>query len=172
MATAARSAPDTLGAHLGAILVPAGGTLLLDAATKAWAEDALALHQPVPVLGEVFRLTLGHNTGVAFGMSQDAGGPLLLLTGAIITIMGAWLVASLRMGRLPIPRWPFALMFGGALANFLDRLPDGRVTDLLDVGTGAARWPTFNLADTSIVLGVGALAVLSFLGGRERKDTL
>lgn len=171
MATATRPAPGRLGTRLGAILAPAVGTLLLDAATKSWAEQALAMGRPVPVLGDVFRLTLSYNSGVAFGMWQDAGGPLLLLTGAIITVLGVWLVATLGMDRLPVQRWPLALMFGGALSNFLDRLPDGRVTDLLDVGIGA-RWPTFNLADTSIVLGVGALAAYSFLGGREQRDTL
>lgn len=37
---------------------------------------------------------------------------------------------------------------------------DGRVTDFLDVGVGATRWPTFNLADSFIVLGVAALALI------------
>jgi signal peptidase II len=51
---------------------------------------------------------------------------------------------------------------GGAIANFADRLIDGRVTDFLDVGVGAARWPTFNLADSFIIVGMAWLLLISY----------
>ena len=46
------------------------------------------------------------------------------------------------------------LVLGGSVANLIDRLDDGRVTDYLDLGLGSRRWPTFNLPDTAIVLGL------------------
>ena len=49
------------------------------------------------------------------------------------------------------------MILGGAIANFVDRLSDGRVTDFLDFGLGAARWPTFNLADSFIIVGAALL---------------
>lgn len=142
------------------LLLLAGVALVVDGLTKTWAERALTLYEPVPVLGEFFRLTLGYNTGVVFGLFANSGLSPLILTGLIIVGFAAWLLAALRTSTLPAVTWPLGLILGGAIANFLDRLPDGRVTDFLDVGLGAARWPTFNLADSSIVLGVVLLLLI------------
>ena len=69
------------------------------------------------------------------------------------------------MVRGQLPRravWPLGLILGGAIGNFVDRLPDGLVTDFLDFGVGTLRWPTFNLADTFLILGVALVAL--FIG--------
>lgn len=137
--------------------------LVLDGLTKAWAEQTLALYQPVPIIGQTLRLTLSYNTGVAFGLFANGGSWPLIVTGVIIIGLVVWLTKALRSGELPV--WtggPMGLLIGGAIANFADRLPDSRVTDFLDFGVGAWRWPTFNLADTFIVLGVVILILISF----------
>lgn len=127
----------------------------LDGLTKAWADQTLVLHQPVPVIGDLFRLTLGYNTGMAFGIFANGGALPLILTGVIIVGLIVWLVSTMRSdGFPPLASSAIGLILGGAIANFADRLPDGRVTDFLDFGVGASRWPTFNLADSFIVTGV------------------
>lgn len=136
--------------------------LAIDFLTKAWAERSLLLYTPIPLSGEFFRLTLGYNTGVAFGMFANGGVGPLILTGLIIIILAVWMVQAMRTNEIPpVAAWPVGLILGGALANFVDRLPDGRVTDFLDIGIGAARWPTFNLADSFIVVGVAVLLLIS-----------
>ncbi len=136
--------------------------LSLDWLTKTWVEHVLVPFQPVPLAGQFFRLTLGYNTGVAFGLFANGGSWPLLVTGLIIVGLVVWLLNALRASELPhSAAWPIGLILGGAIANFIDRLPDGRVTDFLDVGFGPTRWPTFNLADTFIVLGVTLLLLLS-----------
>jgi len=136
--------------------------LAIDFLTKAWAERSLLLYTPIHLSGEFFRLTLGYNTGVAFGMFANGGVGPLILTGLIIIILAVWMVHALRAGEIPpVAVWPIGLILGGALANFVDRLPDGRVTDFLDLGIGATRWPTFNLADSFIVVGVAVLLLIS-----------
>jgi signal peptidase II len=136
--------------------------LTLDAATKFWAEQALTLHQPVPVVGEFFRFTLGYNTGVAFSLFADSGPAAAILSGLIILGILAWIVLQLRVDRLPVrTALPFGLLIGGALGNFFDRLADGRVTDFLDLGIGSARWPTFNMADVALSLAIVALFLVS-----------
>jgi len=136
--------------------------LSLDWLTKTWVEQVLIPFQPIPLAGQFFRLTLGYNTGVAFGMFANGGVGPLVLTGIIIVGMVIWLVSTLRSGELPpTAAAPIGLILGGAIANFADRLPDGRVTDFLDAGFGPTRFPTFNLADTFIVLGVIALLWVS-----------
>lgn len=138
--------------------------LTLDWATKMWAEQTLVLDQPVAVVGQVFRFTLGYNAGLGFGLFASNGPGPVALTGVVILGLAAWIAKSLRTGDLsPSAGWPIGFLFGGAVANFADRLPDGRVTDFLDVGLGATRWPTFNLADTFIVLGVILLMVTIIL---------
>lgn len=135
--------------------------LVMDGLTKTWAEQTLELRQPVPVLGQVFRFTLSYNTGVAFSLFANGGLWPLIVTGIIIVGLVAWFANALRIGEFPpLAGWPIGLLLGGAIANFADRLADGRVTDFLDVGLGASRWPSFNLADSFIVLGVIILILI------------
>ncbi len=66
-----------------------------------------------------------------------------------------------RRGTLRVPAALAAgTVLGGALANFADRVGDGAVTDFLDFGVGASRWPAFNLADACVVVGALALGLL------------
>jgi signal peptidase II len=130
--------------------------LILDGLTKAWAEQALTT--PIPILGQSFRLTLGYNTGVAFGLFANNGTFPLIVTGVIIFGLVIWLVLASRRDEFPAAtHLPLGMILGGAVANFADRLLDDRVTDFLDFGLGAARWPTFNLADSFIVVGAALL---------------
>ncbi|RME77220.1 MAG: signal peptidase II [Chloroflexi bacterium] len=136
---------------------------VLDGVSKYLAELWLPSHQPLPVLGDFFRLTLGYNTGVAFGLFANGGNLPLVATGFVIAVLAVWLVRVMNQGDLPDSAvWPIGLLLGGAVGNFLDRLADGHVTDFLDVGLAAARWPTFNLADTFIVTSLCFLLVLSY----------
>jgi signal peptidase II len=132
--------------------------VVLDGITKLWAEQSLSPYEPVTVFGEMFRFTLGYNTGVAFGLFANGGFWPLLVAGIVIVGLMIWFATIIRTRHLPVQAgWAIGLLLGGAIANFADRLLDGRVTDFLDVGIGTARWPTFNLADSFILLGLGLL---------------
>ncbi|MCL4507811.1 MAG: signal peptidase II [Chloroflexi bacterium] len=142
-------------------LIPMLAVLLLDVLVKASAQQMLPPGESVPIAADLFRLTLGYNSGVAFGLFAGGGPWPLVMSGIIIVGLGIWVMRALRVGELPpAASWPIGLILGGAIANFGDRLPDGRVTDFLDVGVGATRWPTFNLADSFIVLGVALLVLI------------
>ena len=83
--------------------------LSLDGMTKTWVEQVLVPFQPVPLAGQFFRLTLGYNTGVAFGLFANGGVWPLVVTGIIIVGMVIWLVSTLRSGELPpTTAWPMA----------------------------------------------------------------
>lgn len=142
--------------------------LALDGVSKAWAEQAPGLYQPVPLMGQAIRLTLGYNSGMSFGLFAQRGAWLIVVTGPVIVGMTLWLASALQTGTLPLAAsWPAGLLLGGALGNFIDRVLDGRVTDFLDVGLGVTRWPTFDLADSFIVVGLALLIWLS----RSTKQT-
>ena len=77
-----------------------------------------------------------------------------------------WIYSSIKN-----PPWvlrvAFGLQFGGAIGNITDRLRLGHVTDFIDVGP----WPIFNIADSSIVIGIGMLIFYFwFLNDDSRKD--
>ncbi len=146
--------------------------LLVDGLTKIWAEQAIS--SPTPILGQFFRLTLGYNTGVSFGLLTNGGLYPLIITGTIITGLIVWLVMMIRKGEIPaVIHVPIGFILGGAIANFVDRMLDGRVTDFLDFGWGPTRWPTFNLADSFIVVGVLLLLfILSRIKSPEKEQAL
>jgi signal peptidase II len=144
--------------------------LVFDGVSKIWAEQTFERYEPVPVIGEYFRLTLGYNTGVAFGLFANGGSWPLVVTGVVILGLMFWLINAFRSGEIPAKgAWPIGFLLGGAIANFADRIPDGRVTDFLDVGLGAARWPTFNLADSFIVVSLGALMLMTMDSDKGEK---
>jgi signal peptidase II len=151
------------------IFIPLILSLFLDGLTKVLVEQTLS--STTQILGNFFRLTLGYNTGVAFGLFASGGTFPLIVTGIIIVGLVIWLVGALRRGEFPIATHiPIGMILGGAAANFADRIPDGRVTDFLDFGLGAARWPTFNLADSFIVVGTAILLWISLVSKRPGRD--
>ena len=138
--------------------------LSLDALTKAWAEQTLTLYEPVPVLGNWLRFTLGFNTGITFGLFANSGITPLIITGIILTGIFIWVVLAVWRGEFSgTAVWLLGFILGGAAANFIDRLVDLRVTDFLDMGIGTTRWYTFNLADAFLVFGVLALLLVTLL---------
>lgn len=118
-----------------------------DQATKALIRSTLELGESWPAEG-LFRITRGTNTGSAFGLFQDQ---TLILTVASIVAIGVIIYYyRTQTRRSPITRFTIGLLLGGAFGNLIDRLVAGEVTDFIDVGW----WPIFNLADSSIVVGM------------------
>jgi signal peptidase II len=134
------------------------GALALDQVTKVIVVSTMALHRPVPLLGDVVRLTYIHNEGAAFGLKL--GGPLLHTVVAIgaLGVLG-WLFLSLpQTARLQ--RTALAMVLGGALGNIIDRIRLDYVIDFFDVGISETwRWPVFNVADSFVTVGVLFLAL-------------
>ena len=120
---------------------------LLDQFTKFLVREFLAIQESFPDEG-FFRITHTFNTGSAFGLFRDQNFPLILVSVVGITI----LVLIYRAQRRPsnLLRLSLGLQLGGATGNLLDRLRMGHVTDFVDVGS----WPIFNVADSSIVVGL------------------
>lgn len=141
----------------------------LDAWSKFLVEQTLRLYQPQPVLGDLLRLTLGYNTGITFGLFGNSGAAPLIVTGVVVAGMFGWMAWAVYRGEFTgTAVWILGFIFGGAAGNFIDRLLDLRVTDFLDVGVGATRWYTFNLADMFIVFGAITLFLLTL---REKEPT-
>jgi signal peptidase II len=65
----------------------------------------------------------------------------------------------------PLLSLAFALIFGGAIGNLIDRFRFGSVVDFLDFYVGAWHWPAFNVADSAITVGIG-IFVLHLVAGK------
>lgn len=165
----AQRAPSRRARGYGALLPLVAAPLVLaaDLTSKAAARSGLGPGEAVQVVGDLVRLRLGSNSGIAFGLLTDGSGALVWLTALVAVALVVWLVASVRDGFDWRRTLPLGLIIGGAFGNVLDRAPDGLVTDFIDVGIGAARWPSFNAADSAIVVGVLGLIIL---GATARTD--
>ena len=134
--------------------------VVLDAITKYLAELHLGSGAMVRVLGDWVRLHLVYNRGAAFGLHLGDYSRWIFLAIAIIAV-----VVLYRMSREAAPGDRFrqlalGLVAGGAAGNLIDRIRSSRgVVDFLDVGIGALRWPTFNVADIAVSCGASALAL-------------
>jgi lipoprotein signal peptidase len=152
-------------------------TLALDIASKWWAERHL---EGYPGTVEVWRnhvtLLLAKNRGGAWGLlqstSENVRRPFFLLVSvaAIAFIMTLYRRLQPRQHAL---MWGLPLVLGGALGNVFDRIRYGHVIDFVDVHLvyrGIDRhWPTFNVADIAICVGVGLMALDMFTSKRAEQ---
>lgn len=140
----------------------AGAVLVLDQLSKFLIERAFALHQEL-VLLPFLSLQLTYNTGAAFSFLHDAGGWqrwfLSVVSIAIMIWLAVWIHRLAPADRRLL--WPLALILGGAAGNLIDRLFTGAVTDFIVLHYRDWHWPTFNLADAAISVGVVVLILLS-----------
>ena len=150
--------------HVVGPVVLIAGTVAADLLTKMAAETWLRIGRSHPVLGDFLCLTLGFNEGAAFGLRL--GGAWVHITVSIVAML---LVGGVLLKSAPDDlqtRYGLAFIVGGAIGNLWDRITVGRVTDFISVGFGDLRWPTFNLADSFVVIGIGLL-ILAYVRQKE-----
>ena len=139
------------------------GILAGDVITKRLAETRLPLHQPQDVLGGVLRWTLTYNTGAAMNMSLGASSRVVFSVLAVVMIV---IIVRMWRGLPPHATWLsacLAMIAAGATGNLIDRLRSARgVVDFIDVGVGATRFWTFNVADSGVTVGAIILAILTW----------
>jgi signal peptidase II len=146
--------------HWLALLAVALAAILADQITKQIVSSQLELGESVELVGP---LSIRHvsNPGIAFGLFSSWASAVTILTACAI----GWMIFYFARAGARHPVLPVALglLIGGSLANLIDRIRLGHVTDFLDLRF----WPAFNLADTFIVFGVGIL--LAALVSAERR---
>lgn len=141
-----------------------------DQFTKALVVASVPLGARIDVLGDLVQLWHVRNTGAAFSLFPGASWLFLPVTaGAVLMI--AWFFRAFR-GRTVWLYVVLGAILGGAFGNLTDRIRSGYVVDFVSVGLGDLRWPTFNVADSSLVVGIGLLVLyLTFVDGRAERAT-
>jgi len=92
------------------------------------------------------------NRGIAFGLFGSAEAANLFF--ALATALALVVVLYLSRRADTMTRLGYGLIFGGGLANLVDRLVFGGVLDFIDLHAGGLHWPAFNIADLTITIGV------------------
>ena len=141
-------------------IMAAVAIVVLDLITKLIAEATLLRTPGVSVIGDWFQLRLVYNPGAAFGLHVGPYSRWIFFVVALVAV-----VVLARMSRASpatdrFRQLALGLVAGGAAGNLIDRIRSARgVVDFLDVGIGALRWPTFNVADIAVSCGAIALAI-------------
>ncbi len=159
--------PRTRAARIRAyrlLLALAAAVLAADQASKIWITAALPYPTYGPpghvvVIDGFFNIVDVGNTGAAWSLFAGRSSFLALLAAATLLAIFAW------RRQLGLRLWPvqigFGLLCGGILGNLADRLFRGHVVDFLDFHFGSYVFPTFNLADSCICVGVGIYLIHS-----------
>jgi len=148
----------------------AAAIFVLDRASKWMVERYVSFTDDYRVIPGLFDIVRSQNRGVAFGILNDSTATwrtlgLLTLTLAAVVVVAGILWKAERMERLTL--WGLACILGGAAGNAFDRLISGQVTDFLELYIGQYHWPTFNVADSAIVIGSGLFLIDALRSKRQ-----
>jgi len=139
-------------------------SLLLDQASKQWVVMEYGLQSRfIAEILPFFNLVLVWNKGVSFGMFADAQSWMPWALTALALGITAFLAHWLRRAESVLIALALGLVIGGALGNVIDRVRFGAVLDFLDFHAYGFHWPAFNVADSSIFIGVVLLLISSIV---------
>lgn len=137
-----------------------------DQITKSIVEHSIAHGVVIPVISGFFNIIHTENSGIAFSLFAGASSwwKMALLIGVSLALLATVVIVALKSGEMNwVTGVGLALIVGGASSNLLDRIRFGQVVDFLDVYYRSYHWPTFNVADSAIVVGAGLLILELFI---------
>jgi signal peptidase II len=148
-----------------------GLVLVLDQFTKYVVEARIRLHDVIVVVPGFFNITHVRNKGAAFGILSNLPEfwrSAFFITVTIVAV--AVITALIVKTRERLPVYAFSLIAGGALGNVVDRIRYGEVVDFIQWYVKSYYWPSFNVADSAVTLGVVLLAI-EMLFGKHLEQT-
>jgi signal peptidase II len=144
----------------------AGLVIALDQITKAIVRANIPFGgswMPWEWLAPIFRFVHWENTGAAFGLFQG-GGFVFKILAVIVALFIVVYYPQIPQNE-KLMRVALSMQLGGAVGNLIDRIRLGPVTDFISVGT----FPVFNIADSSITIGVALLILALWISERKEK---
>ena len=145
--------------------MPIYGLIAVIVALDQWSKWAIKtsfnLYQSKPVIQDLLHFTYVTNDGMAFGLSFPGGKHILLIMTILLTGFIIGFLWKEKNGH-PLIKYGLALILSGAIGNLIDRLLYGKVVDFLDVMIGNFHWYIFNIADSSVTIGMILFIIHSF----------
>ena len=137
--------------------MPIFGLIVVIVALDQWSKWAIKtsfnLYQSKPVIQDLLHFTYVTNDGMAFGLSFPGGRHVLLILTILLTGFIIGFLWKEKNGH-PLIKYGLALILSGAIGNLIDRLLYGKVVDFLDLMIGDFHWYIFNIADSSVTIGM------------------
>jgi len=141
--------------------------LFLDQITKKWIMDTMLYGDSKSIIGNVIRFTFVRNPNSVFGLRF--GGPFISTALTVIAFVFVLFLFFRSNNRFSLVS--LSLIIGGALGNLTDRIRYMEVVDFIDVGVTRWRWPTFNVADSFVTIGLILIVIYFLFIDTSHKET-
>lgn len=136
---------------------------ILDHFTKWLVRSRMELHEAIELVTGYARISYVRNSGVAFGLFADIQSvwkPYILAGMAVIAVVVILMYSARMPSNRVLLQLALAITLGGILGNFTDRVLHGFVVDFIELHIkDVFHWPTFNVADSAITIGIALLLV-------------
>ena len=173
-----------LDKRMQTFMIVAAAVIAADHLVKWIIKSQMQLNQTINVIGDFFTISYILNSGIAFGLFDNNPSPVKTPLLIVISFIALGIILYIF---LTLPRdikgagLSMGLIFGGAIGNIVDRVVRGEVVDFLDVdfpditirvlNIHMTRWPTFNIADSCVLVGITMLLVILIRhGGRSEQE--
>ena len=127
--------------------------ILFDQGSKYYIVEKMTLGQSSEIISNFFSITSHRNRGAAWGILQDSRLFFLAVTVLFLAILFYYMYNQ-KNTLTKFDILTFSLIMGGAIGNFIDRLIRHEVVDFLDFRIFSYDFPIFNIADSSLTIGV------------------
>ncbi len=173
-----------LSSRIKIFAIVAVSVVVVDHIVKWIIKTNMHLNQTIPVIGDLFTISYILNSGIAFGLfdsnSSPVKTPILILISFVALGIILYIFLTLPK-KIKLTGLSMGLIFGGAIGNIIDRVVQGEVVDFLDfdfpdisvpfLRIHMTRWPTFNVADSCVLVGIIMLLVILIRhGGRAEQE--
>ena len=171
--------------RLKTFIITASAVIAVDHLTKWIIRSTMHVNQTINVLGDFFTISFIYNTGIAFGIFNKSHSPTktpLLIIVSIIALGIILYIFFTLPKNVKLSGLSMGLIFGGAIGNIIDRIVRGKVVDFFDVdffdinipklSVHMTRWPTFNVADSCVLVGIVMLFIIIIIHGGETEGEI
>ncbi len=149
-----------------------GFIIAFDQATKLYVHTQVTMGKPIAVIKGFFNINYVHNSGGAFGLFSESNDFIRYTLFLLFPLICMFLIfVMLRDTKNKLQIVALSFITGGAIGNYMDRIRLGYVIDFIDWYIKDLHWPTFNIADSFIVIGVCILSVFFLLEKNPEEDT-
>ena len=141
--------------------------IIFDQVTKWMVVKNMQLGESITIIEDFLYLTSHRNRGAAWGILEGQMWFFYIIT--VIVIIG--IVYYMQKGKEEgaLFKWALSLMLAGAIGNFIDRVLRQEVVDFIHTFPFGYNFPIFNIADSSLVVGVALLIIHMFLEEKKAK---
>ncbi|MFB1049642.1 signal peptidase II [Paraliobacillus sp. JSM ZJ581] len=140
--------------------------ITIDQLTKWWVVANMELSESISIIENFFYITSHRNTGAAWGILAGQMGFFYIITSIVIVVIVYYIQKYAKDSLLT--GISLAFILGGAIGNFIDRLFRKEVVDFFDVYIGSYDYPIFNIADSTLVIGVILVFIATFIDEKKK----